>query len=285
MLLLLLALFNLSIIQTWAVDAPQDPTASVSQPAEPIIHKLSENLYVYQASASCFMAMERIILDNKKKWSDFMSAAVDKIHSNFTQIENKNDKDYSVFNSSLDAFANTKMQMSEMMRNKTQETWIVYASDIPPSMDGFSEDLIPHIEMSFTVSTQPYIPFTNHMGIARNPLYAQDAKKHARLSIDLHAFAARVSLMNYPHKIFMINGPLPAMRHFLMKALPEESYQNGDEGKFVKYDRYGNPSIINFVVDGGKDIQIPKPDWLNAATKLFVVPLSILAKSLNPLEE
>lgn len=113
------------------------------------------------------------------------------------------------------------------------QLWIAYTStkDIEKAEDITRDE----IEMAVTVLTDKDSPMVTHMGIGRSYHYLLGAaealrkgkdgfKLHSNLSMFLHSFAARVIRMTDPEKLYMITSPIPAMRHIMLKALPQHAY-------------------------------------------------------------
>lgn len=222
------------------------------------IEKLTDGLYQLKVSEDCFMVMERVTKENMDKWMEFSKEVL----SNIEAMDYNAPHRFPLMSS--------VMAFMALLIQPASETWVVYETDIERTGDkSFTEDWTSHIEMSFILSTDENIPFTNHMGITRNPLY--NFSPHKNISLALHSFAAKVSLMEYPHKKYMLNFPLRYMAQLLMKALPENTYQWGDDGKFVTFK--GNQMIFH-----RERVTIQTPRWLDTSNIAFVVPLVELSK-------
>lgn len=247
------------------------------------VQKITDHLYQFKATETCFMYMERVTLDNKEKWWSYRESAYDALFDLYPWKENETQEELGKFNRSKDAVNHFGLQLL------TGNAWVCFATDTN-QIDKNSDDWMSHIEMSFAVSIDPNhkIPFTNHMGIFRNPLYIlKKFESHKAISRPLHALAAIVSMeVENPIRSpedqlrYMVNAPQPVMREILINSLNEGDYQSGNDGPFIKkaYD-HNVISILNF--NNSYD-EIIKPTWLNTATPLFVVPLNKLSTLLKP---
>ncbi len=91
--------------------------------------------------------------------------------------------------------------------------WMCYATNRPVS-ECFSQERQGNIEMSFVVMSHRQAPFQIHMGISRWPEYfLTKAPKHARISVDLHGFAASAIICDAkPENCLMVTSPALSMR-------------------------------------------------------------------------
>lgn len=113
--------------------------------------------------------------------------------------------------------------------NDSSELWVAYA------VSGFDPKIVfdttgyiwPHIEMVMTVFTAPEVNFTMHMGICRT-VYHEEAAfkglilKHPGISVDLHAFAAKIMLSH--NKKWMCTRPVTTMRNILSLIFGKDCY-------------------------------------------------------------
>jgi hypothetical protein len=115
------------------------------------------------------------------------------------------------------------------------ELWIAFVTRRPISEPSQLGELTGHdIEMYVSVCTDPASPVVMHMGISRAFLYMLNALReqshfpmqqshfpmHKNLAVQLHAFAASVTLQRYPKKLYMVSAPVPVMSDILLRALP-----------------------------------------------------------------
>ena len=247
------------------------------------IQKITDHLYQFKATETCFMYMERITLDNEEKWCRYKKRAYEALFDLYPEKKDETQEETRKFNHSKDAINHFGLQIC------TDNVWVCFATDTN-QIDKNSDDWMSHIEMSFAVSIDPNhkIPFTNHMGIFRNPLYIlKKFGAHKAISLPLHALGALVSIevenpiRSPEHQLmYMVNAPQPAMREIFINSLNEGDYQSGDDGPFIKMD-YGH-NIISILNSNNSYDEIIIPTWLNTGTRLFVVPLNKLSTLLKP---
>jgi hypothetical protein len=89
------------------------------------------------------------------------------------------------------------------------------------------EDYDPHkfpgnILMFVTITTSPNALITSHMGVSASieGIYQRKDKIGFGISMDLHSFAAKVMLMRFPDRKYMINVPVIGMEKIIAQALP-----------------------------------------------------------------
>jgi hypothetical protein len=118
--------------------------------------------------------------------------------------------------------------------NSKHQLWIVYAytSELTSKNQPLQED---KIEMYMSVMTTDTAPMTTHMGIQRSYmyLYNERAGGHSRISVPLHSFAAKIMLIIYPSKLYMITTPVGGMKRTFerLKGLSKHVYVGDNMSK------------------------------------------------------
>ncbi len=91
--------------------------------------------------------------------------------------------------------------------------------------------------MACTITTTKNFPLVVHNGIFRAYEFTKSKKlkekKHSRISIPLHSYAAHTIQKIYKNKKYMFTLPLSGMRNIMTKALNEESYWLGEESEVM----------------------------------------------------
>jgi len=77
------------------------------------------------------------------------------------------------------------------------------------------------IEMVVTMATSENAGFSSHMGIFRVPGYS--GPEHKALSMTLHSFTAKATLLDHPGYEYMITNPVAGMREILLKEAAEKN--------------------------------------------------------------
>lgn len=153
------------------------------------------------------------------------------------------------------------------------ELWIAFVST--KEIKTLSDIAHNNIEMYVTVSTDPEAPMTTHMGINRSLKYLYNAATlwlkdktlilHPNLSMNLHAFAAKVIKKIYNNKLYMITKPVKVMAEIFIKKLPHDVYI-GDNTTILKkvlkeigsndqrmlidgYDYKNSPEFVPIIID------------------------------------
>ena len=134
------------------------------------------------------------------------------------------------------------------------------------------------IEMFVTVTVEPEA-FSQHMGIARNPLYV--GENHRALSLPIHSFAAQVAMQEYPSIRLFISAPLKKMRDILLKALGVSKDELDEQRELLIQPKDVDNflyTVYRTIEDGrlkinGHDLTLPS--WLGKVT--FSCPISDLA--------
>jgi len=116
-------------------------------------------------------------------------------------------------------------------RSSAHELWVAYASPRAITRAGDAEP--DAIEMYLSVATAEGAPMVTHMGLcpgfhylARmvddpgNPAF----RPHRGLDLALHAFAARVTLLRDPSKLYMITALAQEEREALARLLPGDAF-------------------------------------------------------------
>jgi hypothetical protein len=92
------------------------------------------------------------------------------------------------------------------------------------------------------VATERGIPTVTHFGIFRDPLaFLDPGTEHRGLAMQLHGFAATVSLHAFAGKAFMITNPMPRMTEILQRRVAPEDLYAGDSDAGVR--RYVNRNL------------------------------------------
>ncbi|ARN84708.1 hypothetical protein [Candidatus Nucleicultrix amoebiphila] len=95
-----------------------------------------------------------------------------------------------------------------------------------------------NLKMYMTVTSSPNALLTSHLGITVSAEGVFTGRPKG-VSVDLHAFAAKVMLIRNPKRRFMVNAPVEAMTQILTKALPSDSLSMGTremQDHIKKYD-------------------------------------------------
>jgi hypothetical protein len=191
-----------------------------------------DHLYVGAVADDFHVAMERITDENAKMWKEYAA-------SQYYKIRCSKPLKYLPIVGGCGHFERVLDSADILMKNN--ELWVAYASNkeitqkaklsIPSGQ--FVSD--PHIEMYVSVLIPSRAPVTAHMGISRTWEAAIDfqkkstkRKKHPDQSVHLHSFAAQVSKLRDPKKVFMLTAPVEAMRTILIKKMPSGSVFIGD---------------------------------------------------------
>lgn len=93
-----------------------------------------------------------------------------------------------------------------------------------------------NILLTVGVATERGLPTVTHFGIFRNPLAFLDPDTtHRGLAMQLHGFAATVSLHALSDKHFMVTSPMPEMTRILRRTLAPEDVYEGDSDAVLRY--------------------------------------------------
>jgi hypothetical protein len=195
------------------------------------------NFFYSQAIGSLFFVMERINSYNRSTWHKGYSAKIDSFLGSRlgrrryppAPVEAKYDsKTLAIFEDSYDAIDRFR---SVLYESKSAEVWVAYVLDKKPQ-GGFSESDLSNVVMAVSVATSQGVPFQVHMGISRNPLFiSSSGSSVSGLSVQLHAFAAKVMRTLHPEKKFLITNPLPQMTEILKKSLPQDAVKIGENSE------------------------------------------------------
>ncbi len=150
-------------------------------------------------------------------------------------------KKYVIINDVGDGISNFKKALANSSSNLS-DVWVAYISLVSPQESISDDDKNAAIEIAMTVLVKKGSPVSMHMGIFRNPSYLMSTKiQHARISPELHAFAAKVSQANYPALKYMITTPLASMANIFKGVLLENSFAEGmnKKGAWVIRDEVG----------------------------------------------
>jgi len=172
------------------------------------VKKRDTGLYVAQVKPDLFFVLEQINGVNHSAWREFA-------RTNALSRNQRLMKNMSAIGSFIDGLQ--------------QGQWVAYATHTDVLDDQTNSALMEKsIEMVVTVSTKDG-PFTIHHGITRIGTYMLAKQvRHPRISVGLHAFAAKVMLMEYPKKIYMMASPVKGMKRILQKNLKAGTYFIGD---------------------------------------------------------
>lgn len=142
-----------------------------------------------------YFVSQKLTTSNLSYWRDFIEKAHDVLRGH---------------NEGTSAFAEN---LAIWEKYPETDVRVTYACSVPPH-----EDPLPYqvIEMFFGVFTHDKMPFSTHMGISKNPLFKGDA--HGRLSMDLHAFAARTTLKFHPSVEYMLTMPAQQMLRIFQRS-------------------------------------------------------------------
>jgi len=224
--------------------AAQAPVFSGKEPSQPVareqkkeaerkqaawlsnVNKISEGLYTGKVADTFYLAMERVDSKNINQWLKYAHEQVE-FEANLIYLPNKDGSAH--FELVL------KEYQSDEINQKDNELWIAYASTIPVTKKTQLSDGGAHIDMFVTVVTSSEALITSHMGISRTWQAASDLQKkpprrikHPDQSVHLHSFAAKVTKMRDPEKVYMLTAPAIAMRDILIKKMPPYSVFVGD---------------------------------------------------------
>lgn len=102
--------------------------------------------------------------------------------------------------------------------------------------------LFGHIIMSVMFITENNLPITCHFGIFKNPIHFFDFDNlYGNLSIPLHALTAKMALIFFKDKQFMINSPIVGMQNIMAKKL-DSSVMSIGTNKDLTAKHYYNPN-------------------------------------------
>lgn len=239
-----------------------------------------------------FLIMEKVDGENVNKWNDFANQAemnrqkwarqltfvegvvpledldddikpflipLEKYKERTELIKNDNNalltlkKKYIIINDVGDGIINFKRALANSNSNMS-DVWVAYISFLPPEVPVSDNDKNANIEIAMTVLVKEGSPLSMHMGIFRNPSYLMSKKiQHARISPELHAFAAKVSQANYPELKYMITTPLASMASIFKGVLLENSFAEGmnKKGAWVIRDEIGENNKAGTPFDSG----------------------------------
>jgi len=102
----------------------------------------------------------------------------------------------------------------------------------------------PELLLTVGVATERGLPTVTHFGIFRNPLAFLDPQAaHRGLAMQLHGFAATVSLHAFSGKHYMVTNPMPEMTRILGRTLaPEDIYVGDSDADVLRYLNRNLPS-------------------------------------------
>lgn len=100
------------------------------------------------------------------------------------------------------------------------------------------------ILLTVGVATAWSLPTITHFGIFRNPLAFLDPDPaHRGLAMQLHGFAATVSLHAFSDKHYMVTEPMPVMTRILHDVLaPEDIFEGDNDASVLRYLNRNMPS-------------------------------------------
>lgn len=127
-------------------------------------------------------------------------------------------------------------------------------------------------EMAVTVLTSKEAPFQLHMGISRGVEHLLSGKKRTpELAVQLHAFAAQAMKQMDPSKRYFISTPLPKMGDLIVKTLPKDAYQIGEnfEGSLIQTAGKWGSSDFKFKLQDKDEKVLFYAPYDDARTKYF----------------
>ena len=116
-------------------------------------------------------------------------------------------------------------------RSSAHELWVAYAT--PRAITRAEDAESDAIEMYLAVATAEGAPMVTHMGLCPGFHYLARmvddpgnpaCRPHRGLDLALHAFAARVTLLRDPSKLYMITALPPEERESLVRRLPGDAF-------------------------------------------------------------
>lgn len=175
-------------------------------------------------------------------------------------------------------------------KNNAADVWVAYISSVDPRVT----DPKDAIEIAMTVSAKEGSPVSMHMGIFRNPDYMMSKQpQHAKVSPELHAYAAKIAMQYYPALDYMVTTPLASMANIFKEILPKESYAEGFNKKdswIIRDEKHDNKPRASYE-DGYKFIlydrdvnDAKKQEVLSVDDKNKDKYLWFLAKLHDPIE-
>lgn len=275
--------------------------ASPLQEADESIHKVNDGLF-YAKKHEVFFVMERLTQENLETWEYYCANQYDgkdedgcignKLKTNIDILLSVLNLQHNLkFKFVLDGDHGVFFQMMRFYRAlkncPTCEMWIAYVLSSEEAPNGYrTKESLAEVELCFAVSTEKDAPVTSHMGIQRSRLYIHKHLEerlqnsisqettvlkhqwHERISIPLHAFAAKVMLLRGPTKKFMINVPMFEMKNIMIRALPTESVWIGTKSFHAK------------------DLNSKKTEyWGSFSPKLCDEPINkVIAKGSSPIK-
>jgi len=134
---------------------------------------------------------------------------------------------------------------------RTEDRFVAYASKEPirtdPDITRHDRTVEPSAQLrehearyselllTVGVATERGLPTVTHFGMFRNPLAFLDLEPaHRGLAMQLHGFAATVSLHALSDKHYMVTNPMPEMTRILRRALAPEDVYVGDSDADVR---------------------------------------------------
>ena len=186
-----------------------------------------------------WIAMERICDENIKDWT------------NFAEVQSCPQAEYFVFEEKGISTSQGTTWFEKVLKETSytqNEIWVAYITSCPylsytpNKFSGYGKRCIDnyykhearqvplkfliedhfanYIKMFVTVTSSPTAKITSHMGIAKSAESFLDPVKD--VSMDLHAFCAKVMLQRNPERRYMVNAPATIMEYIM--AMNTEVY-------------------------------------------------------------
>lgn len=183
------------------------PYANTDDNIPPTNNRIASDFFFEKRAEDLYFVMERV---QPGHTMNFWHTFSDKNNEAVSNLSDLSDQKNQGIAHAAKLFSNI-LQKKDLSKD---ELWIAYVSVEPVHKAG--EVAYNNIEMVMTVSTAEDLPFTTHMAIHCALLF--DKQSHNRISLALHAFAARAMKDLHPEKVYMITRPMKKMRELLIDA-------------------------------------------------------------------
>ncbi|MBW8308762.1 MAG: hypothetical protein K0M45_03845 [Candidatus Paracaedibacteraceae bacterium] len=208
------------------------------------IETLDSNVYQKKIAEDLYLVMERtaVTKEGLQRWKSLAKTTLLNIEEHYGEeaLYEDDSAEYSFYRAVYETFDIYKPILNWNYKksggaDEVLQVWIAQALDtnythLKYESDGYGENhennWYKHVEMTMFVVFYPADPFQMHIGISRNIFYK--GVKHSHLSLQLHSFAAQVTCLSNPRKIYMVTRPLYNMWSILVENLPKNSYQEQD---------------------------------------------------------
>lgn len=225
----------------------------------PEIQQIDDHLYVGKSPRGFWLLMEQVTPENVAHWRRYSDLQNDPRVVALASARLKS--------GSLEEGAghfNAVLRETSYLAN---EIWIAFASKaaqptaIPDlsSYDGSYVQRRDHpwakdVLMTMTVTSNPQALLTSHLGIAASAESTLSGDRPKGISLDLHAFAARVMLKRNPHRRYMVNAPAFAMERLILNALPNATFVGTHQMREMLDERH-RCTFEYFKAKEGKEIE------------------------------